>query len=87
MTSSPVNFVRRFRRANRNSRFSQRNTAVGGNKGATLGNPHLVQPRDHQNAFTSLAPLEPLTTVPRHIPLAETPTSLLDIMLDTTSNY
>jgi hypothetical protein len=33
---------------------------VGGNKGATLGNLDLVQ-QNHQNAFTSLACLEPLT--------------------------
>jgi hypothetical protein len=37
-TSSPVNFVRRPCGA-RNSRFSQRNTAVGGKEGATRGKP------------------------------------------------
>jgi hypothetical protein len=45
LTSSPVNFVGPLCRANRNSQFSQRNAAVGGNKGATRGKPRLEQQR------------------------------------------
>jgi hypothetical protein len=63
LTSSPVNFFRRLCRASRNARFSQRNAAVGGNKGAMRGNSPARAAEDHQIALTSLAPLEPRTTI------------------------
>jgi len=55
-------------RANRNSLILTRNAPVGGNKGVLRWVTSASCRRDHENAFTSLAPLEPRTTVPRRIP-------------------
>ena len=59
LTSSPGELCKASLGAYRRSILTQ-NTAAGGNKGAMRGKPRLVQQGDHDNAFTSLAPLEAL---------------------------
>jgi hypothetical protein len=81
-TSSPVNFVRRPYGAHLNSRFSQRNTAVGGNKGGTQGNPGLVQQRSLKCSHVSGA-LGTLASLLHPDSLSVHNRCLLDILLDT----